>query len=194
MHEHKRFDPARKGYLLSAEREARWDPRRFLARLDLQPGAVVVDLGCGPGFWTLPLAEIAGPTGRVWALDVSRELLDDLAARNPPAQVALVQSSLPQIELVGASVDLAWAAFVFHEVEPPEAFAAELRRVVKPGGRVVVLDWRPDAASESGPPRVHRFQPEQVSGWLSAAGFPSAALTWSDEDTYLVETGRQADQ
>ncbi len=183
----RRFDPHKQGYLISPERQARWDPPRFLARLGLKPGQAVLDLGAGPGFWTFPLAEAVGPSGRVWALDVSQELLDTLMGRQPPTQVRVVRSELPKIDLPDASVDLVWAAFVYHEVQPPEELAAELRRVTKAGGRVAVLDWRPDAESDQGPPRAHRVGPEQVSERLRAAGFTHVDLTWQDADNYLVE-------
>jgi ubiquinone/menaquinone biosynthesis C-methylase UbiE len=192
-HEEKRFDPQRKGYLLSSERRARWDPPRFVDRLGVNAGQAVLDVGSGPGFWTLPLAAAVGPGGRVWALDASQELLDDLAAANPPAQVLLVHSVLPQIDLPDGSADLAWAAFVYHEVEPPTKLATELQRVLKLAGRVAILDWRPDASSEAGPPRAHRYRPEQVIGWLTEAGLAGAALTWQDEDAYLIEANKQPD-
>ncbi len=139
-HNEKRFDPQRQQRLLSADRQAYWNPPQFLTRFDLKPGQTVLDLGAGPGFWTLPLAEIVGATGQVWAIDVSQELLDTLASRNPPAQVKLKQSELPIIDLPDASSDFAWLAFVFHEVEPPEKLASELRRVLRSGSRVAVLD------------------------------------------------------
>jgi ubiquinone/menaquinone biosynthesis C-methylase UbiE len=144
-------------------------------------------LGSGPGFWTLPLAEIVGETGLVWALDVSQELLDALAARNPPPQVRLLHTELPQITLPDASVDLAWLALVYHEVEPPEQLVTELLRVVRGGGHVAILDWRPDAESDAGPPRAHRVRPDQVIARLQAAGFMQAVQTWQDTDYYLVE-------
>jgi SAM-dependent methyltransferase len=196
MHDEKRFDPARKGYLVSPDREARWSPQHFLLRLGLRTGQSVVDVGSGPGFWTLPLAGIVGPAGRVWALDVSQELLDDLAARNPPSQVQPVPSVLTHIELPDAAADLAWVAFVIHEVEPPAAFSAELRRVVKPGGRVAVLNWRPAAAGQAGPPRAHRVSPEQVIAWLNLAGFAGSRQTISQHfgrapyyAVFIVEDG-----
>jgi ubiquinone/menaquinone biosynthesis C-methylase UbiE len=186
-HDEKRFDPQRQHRLLSAERQAYWNPPQFLARLNLQPGQTILDLGAGPGFWTLPLAEIVGATGRVWAVDVSQELLDTLASRNPPVQVHFKKSELPLIDLPNVSADFAWLAFVFHEVEPPEKLASELRRVLRTGARVAVLDWRPDAEGTQGPPRADRVSPEQVIGWLSAVGFTSAHTTWQDTDNYLVE-------
>ncbi len=182
-----RFDPDNRDALLNAQRQERWGPPRFLARLSLQAGQKVLDLGCGPGFWTLPLAEIVGPDGTVWALDVSQEMLDALAARRPPSQVRLLRGELPAIDLPDGSIDWIWAAFLFHEVEPPEQLAAEMRRVTHPTGRVAVLDWRPDAESGDGPPRSHRLSPEQVGEYLETAGFQKATLTWQDEESYLVE-------
>jgi len=183
----RRFDPRHRQTLLGVERQARWDPPRFLARLGLQAGQTVLDLGCGPGFWTLPLAEIVGPQGTVWALDVSQEMLDALAARHPPSQVRLLRGELPAIDLPDGSVDWIWSAFLFHEVEPPEQLAAEMRRVTRPGGKVAVLDWRPDAESGDGPPRSHRLSPAQIGEYLLAAGFQDAMQIWQDEDAYLVE-------
>jgi len=189
----RRFDPDNQGTLLNAQRWERWAPPRLLARLDLQAGQTVLDLGCGPGFWTLPLAEIVGPQGTVWALDVSQEMLDALAARHPPPQVRLLRSELPTIDLLDAAdgrnrgVDWVWAAFVFHEVEPPERLVAEIRRVTRPGGGVAVLDWRPDATGNNGPPRSHRLSPAQIGEYLLAAGFQVAVHIWQDEDAYLVE-------
>jgi ubiquinone/menaquinone biosynthesis C-methylase UbiE len=184
-----RFDPQRKQRLLDPERQAHWDPPAFLSRLGIAPGQTVVDAGCGPGFWTLALAGLAGEQGTVWALDVSQELLDDLAARNPPPQVRLLRADLSRTGLPAGTADLAWLAFVFHEVMPPEGLATELRRIVMPGGRVAVLDWRPDAAGDAGAPRSDRLWPAQVIELLQAAGFARARQTWEDPDSYLVEAG-----
>ena len=181
-----RFDPDNRGKLVEAKRRDRWAPSRFLAQLNLHEGQTVLDLGCGPGFWTLPLAEIVGPAGRVWALDVSEEMLGDLLRRQPPSRVGLLVGELPTIGLSDASVDWIWAAFLFHEVEPPERLAAEMRRVTRPAGRVAVLDWRPDAAGDRGPPRSHRLFVAQLGEYLRASGFATTSRIWQDEEAYLV--------
>lgn len=183
----KRFDSHRHQVLTTAERWAQWDPPRFIAHFGLETGQSVLDLGSGPGFWTLPLAEIVGPAGNVWALDASQDMLDALASRNPPAQVHLLRTELPKVALPDHSIDLAWTAFVFHEVEPPEELARELHRVLKPAGRVLVLDWRTDAKSEKGPPRAHRLSPGQVVAWLRGVGFTRVEQIWQDADNYLIE-------
>jgi len=98
-----------------------------------------------------------------------------------------LRAELPQIELPASSLDWIWAAFVFHEVTPPETLASEMRRLLKESGTVAVLDWRPDAVTEAGPPRHHRLSVEQVTKYLSEAGFTSVTQTWQDDDAYLLE-------
>lgn len=181
------FDQHKMHALIGPEREARWDPPRFLSKLLIQPGHSVLDLGSGPGFWTLPLAGMVGSGGTVWALDVSQEMLDLLARRNPPAQVHPLHAELPKIELPDKSVNWIWAAFVFHEVTPPEILTSEMRRLLKDTGALAVLDWRPDSVTEAGPPRHHRLSAEQVTKYLREAGFQLVAQTWQDDDAYLLE-------
>jgi SAM-dependent methyltransferase len=117
-HHDRRFDPQKRHGLHSAEREAKWHPRSLLRSLGIQPGQTALDLGCGTGFWTLPLAELAGPAGLVWALDVSQEMLNARADIQPPPTGRLLHSELPHIDLPDGSVDWIWGAFVVHEVEP----------------------------------------------------------------------------
>lgn len=189
----RRFDPQKRHGLHSAERTAKWQPRRLLGSLGIQPGQTALDLGCGTGFWTLPLAELVGPTGLVWALDVSQEMLDALAERRPPETVRPLRSELPHVDLPDAAVDWIWGAFVVHEVEPLDALMAELRRVLRPGGQVALLDWRPDAVSNDGPPPHHRLSPAVVSAALQSAAFEVLPPNWQHEDGYLIEARLMAE-
>jgi ubiquinone/menaquinone biosynthesis C-methylase UbiE len=182
----RRFDPKHHAALNSAERAARWQPMQLLKSLDIRHSQTVLDLGCGPGFWTFPLADIVGPQGIVWALDVSQEILEALSARNPPSQVRLLRSELPRIDLPDASLNWIWGAFMLHEVEPLVDLLKEARRVLRPGGRFGLLDWRPDAVHEDGPPRHHRLDPEVVRRTLQENGFRLILSNWEHEDAYLI--------
>ncbi len=183
----RRFDPKHKEILLAESRAKRWDPPNFLRQLEVQPGQLVLELGCGPGFWTLPLADLVGQGGKVWALDASEEMLNALLDRHPPAQVQPVRTELPAIPLPDDAIDLAWAAFIFHQIGAPQRLANEVRRVISPGGRAVVLDWRPDAKGDQGPPRAYRRWPVEVIRWLRRAGFDQVVLRWEDEDAYMIQ-------
>lgn len=182
----RRFDSKRQGMLVGPERLARWNPAQLLPLAGLRAGQTALDLGCGPGFWTLPMAEIVEKNGQVIALDASPEMLRSLAAQSPPAQVRLVQGELPAISLPDASVDFIWAAMVFHEVTPPASLALEARRVLRPRHRLAVLEWRTDAATSMGPPRRHRLSSEQLHTCLLSAGFHDVRLIWQDDDTYMA--------
>jgi len=186
----RRFDHHKMHSLMDADRHARWDPSNFINRFNIRPGESILDVGSGPGFWTFPLADKVGAQGTVWALDVSREMLDELAKRNPPKQVRLLQSELPKINLPDSNLDWIWAAFVFHEVTPPQELAKEMFRLTKVEGVVAVLDWRPDSLGEGGAPRHHRLSVELVTGFLRDAGFDSVKKTWQDDDAYLIEAKR----
>ena len=183
----RRFDPKDKYGLISSDRQARWDPKHFVSRFGPLDGLVALDLGSGPGFWTLPLAERVGSGGQVIALDVSEEMLKTLVERQPPAQVHTMQGELPKIDLPDASVDFIWAAFIYHEVENPEKLALEMSRVLRENGRAAILDWRPEAHGQSGPPRHHRIPSAKVIEQLVQAGFQKASIGWLDQDAYLIE-------
>ena len=180
------FDPQKPHALHHAEREAKGQPRSLLQRLGFQLGQSVRDLGCGHGFWTLPLAEIVGATGTGWALDVSREMLKALAERKPPAQVQPLLSELPHIDLPDALVDWIWGAFVIHKVEPLDGLMAEMQRVLRPGGQLAILDWRHDAVHDDCPPKNHRLSPATIIQQLKTAGFEILPQNWQHEDAYLI--------
>jgi ubiquinone/menaquinone biosynthesis C-methylase UbiE len=184
--DNRRFNPQKRGILVGPERLARWKPTKLLPLAGLRADQSALDLGCGPGFWTLPMAAIVGKNGQVIALDSSPEMLQSLAAQSPPAHVHLMQGELPAISLPDSSVDFIWAALIFHEVTPTASLAMEVRRVLRPGHRLAILEWRTDAATQSGPPRRHRLSPEQVHTCLLSAGFHEFRQIWQDEDTYLA--------
>ena len=186
-HDERRFDHHKMNFLIGEERKSRWEPSRFLKKLAIQPGASVLDLGSGPGFWSIPLAERVGADGIIWALDVSQEMLDLLTQQNPPTQVRLLRVELPKVELPNSSMDWIWAAFVMHEITPLETLASEMKRVLKENGAIAILDWRPDAVNEAGPPRHHRLSVDQITKVMHDAGFKSVTQTWQDDDTYLLE-------
>src|SRR3989338_4846375 len=107
-----KFDPQHIDRLLNADRFKEINPRELLASTGLKAGYVFADVGCGPGFFTLPAAEIVGTKGSVHAIDTQQEMLDALKKRNPPACVHIVKSGEQSIPLKDKEADMALLAYV----------------------------------------------------------------------------------
>lgn len=165
-----RFDPRKAGRLESEERRRRLPPKEILAKIGLSPGMVLADVGAGSGYFALPAAEVVGPSGKVFALDLSEEMLGLLRAKNPPPQVEVLACGEARLPLDNGAADLVLAAFVLHEAPDPKAFLRELHRVARPGGRAALLDWLP-IHEEEGPPLEERIPPEEAGRLLRSAGF-----------------------
>ncbi len=168
-----RFDPMHADRLLSPERRQMQDPDAILGAIGLSPGMRLADVGCGPGFFTLPAAERVGDEGRVYALDVQREMIARTEARAAAAGLANVQAMLSkeaELPLADGAVDAALLANVLHESPDRVTFLAEIGRTLRPGGVLGVVDWRKEEMP-MGPPLDDRLSPDQVEADLRAAGF-----------------------
>lgn len=172
-HQHQpghRFPTERWARLVSEERRALLNPDHFVDRLGVRVGSTVADLGAGPGFFTIPLAERVGPAGRVYAVDVSPEMIRVLRERGLPPQVHAAVSEENGFPIADGIVDVALLAFVLHELSNPAAFLADVKRILAPGGRFVVLEWIPKT-EELGPPLHERLSVEASTRILSEGGF-----------------------
>ncbi len=125
------------------EREERTD--LLLPELALKPGMVVADIGAGTGYIARRMAALVGPMGVVYAVDVQPEMirmLQSLSAKAGLAQVKPVLGAADDVRLPAASVDLAIMVDVYHELEFPREVLASIVRALKPGGRVVFVEYR----------------------------------------------------
>ena len=125
------------------EREERTD--LLLSELSLKPGMAVADVGAGTGYISRRMAAQVGAAGRVYAVDVQPEMirmLQSLAARDKLAQIRPVLGAVDDVRLPPASVDLAIMVDVYHELEFPREVLASIVRALKPGGRVVFVEYR----------------------------------------------------
>lgn len=158
----------------------KWDGVRtelFGARLDLIPlagllaGADVADLGCGTGGLLQAMAPVAHS---LVGVDREPEMLTSARARLASfSNVCLHQGELESLPLPSASVDVAFAVLVLHLVASPPRVLAEAARILRPGGRLVLLDLRPHDRSEYRETMGHLwpgFEPDVLHEWLACAG------------------------
>lgn len=125
------------------EREERSD--LLLAMLELKPGSVVADIGAGTGYYARRVADVVGPAGKVYAVDVQPEMikmLQSVSKQRGYENITPVLGGVDDVKLPAASVDLAIMVDVYHELEFPYEVLASIARAVKPGGRVVFVEYR----------------------------------------------------
>jgi ubiquinone/menaquinone biosynthesis C-methylase UbiE len=132
-------------WLERSERDEEEAPDIALNVLKIPKGASVADIGAGSGFITERLSARVGPTGRVFANDLQPQMLQILGrrlAQRNITNVTLVQGTIDDPRLDPASVDLEIMVDVYHELSQPQAMLRRLRAALKPGGRLVLLEYR----------------------------------------------------
>ena len=132
-------------WLERSERDEEEAPDIALNVLKIPRGASVADIGAGSGFITERLSARVGPTGRVFANDLQPQMLQILGrrlAQRNITNVTLVQGAIDDPKLDAASVDLEIMVDVYHELSQPQAMLRRLRAALKPGGRLVLLEYR----------------------------------------------------
>lgn len=181
----RKFPPEKWDRLLTPQRQAFLDAGWVLDRAGITAGMHVADLGAGPGFFTLPLADRVGSPGAVYATDISPEMLAALENRGVPGHVRLLHAGENTIPVPGAAVDVALLAFVLHELVDPAAFLREVQRILRPDGRLVVLEWIPQDDG-MGPPIGERISEAATRALLETAGFTVVDEAAANPSQYLL--------
>ena len=144
----------------------------IIARLNLQPGNVVADLGAGSGLFAFPLGKAVGQ-GRVYAVELDEGFLTHMRGKAKAEGVTNVLPVLGKFtdpSFPARDVDVAFFHDVLHHVQDRPAYLKSVAGYVKPGGRIVVIDLNPEQSP-------HREQPElvvakeQATKWMADAGF-----------------------
>jgi len=189
MHDHV-FDASQVHRLESKERLQWLPPGEVLGWLELRPGMMIADIGTGTGYFAIPIARAIAPGGRVFAVDLQPELLEvlrkKLAEPSAPANIVLLAGTAGSTGLAAGSCDLALLANVWHELDDYDAALAELTRILKPGGRLAVLDWRPDVERPPGPPLEHRLPAREVQQFFEEHGKRVDAVPNVVQYSYLI--------
>ena len=161
------------GWLERSEREEEEAPDVALNVLKIPKGASVADIGAGSGYLTVRLAARVGPTGRVFANDVQPQMLSMLARRlsdRKITNVTLVEGTFDDPKLPPASIDLALMVDVYHEFSQPQAMLRRLRESLKPGGRLVLLEYRKEDPTVPIKPE-HKMSVAEAKMEVEAEGF-----------------------
>jgi sugar phosphate isomerase/epimerase/SAM-dependent methyltransferase len=161
------------GWLLRETREAEENGVALQRWLAVPRGATVCDLGCGNGYHTLPLARAVGPDGRVFGVELQPQYLVMLQRRAEAAglgNITGVASTIDDPKLPAASCDLVLMVDVYHELSHPVRVMQHVRAALKPGGRVVLVEFRAEDPEVPIKPE-HTMTKAQLRRELASHGF-----------------------
>ncbi len=165
-------------WLERREREREESTSKLIEALELKPGMVVADIGAGSGVISVLMAEKIGAKGRVLAVDVQQEMLDAMKAKCKRLGVTNIKPVLGKVKSPGLDpkcADLAIMVDVYHEFSHPFEMMREIAKSMKPGGRVVFVEYRmedPDVPIKL----VHKMSEAQVKREIGQEEF---GLKWS---------------
>ena len=153
-------------WLERPEREKQEQPTKLLKILDLKPNTVVADIGAGSGYYSFRIAEKVGPKGKVLAVDIQKEMLDIIRQRMKKEEVANIEPILgteKDAKLPSGSVDLILLVDVYHEFAFPFEMTQAMLKALKPGGRLVFVEFREEDRDPEVPILpAHRMTKKQV--------------------------------
>jgi ubiquinone/menaquinone biosynthesis C-methylase UbiE len=168
-------------WLDRSERDLEENPDRAVDVLKLEKGSTVADVGAGSGYMTVKLAKKVGPQGKVYANDIQQGMLDLLSKRVTKSKLTNVSTVLgtqDDPKLPADTLDLVLMVDVYHELSQPQVMLRHIRDSLKPGGRLVLLEYRKEDPDIPIRPE-HKMSVADAKLEVEAEGFK---LTKTNED------------
>lgn len=168
-----KFDPINKKKLDSPERRKMLPPDAVLQKLGLKKDDDMADIGCGIGYFTFPATEIIDSKNNIYAIDISEEMLKEIEKASKEKDIkniSFIKSTEYDLKLEDEKVSFALMVNVLHETGDKVRMLKEINRILRPGGRIAIVDFE-KKQTESGPPIDHRISKDEALEMLKEAGF-----------------------
>ena len=160
----------------------------ILLAFGIKEGDHIADIGCGIGYFTLPAAVIVGDSGRVYAVDVSEDMLAETKRRAEEeklSNVAFARSDGINIQMESNAVSTAFFCTVLHEVGDVKAVLNETNRILKQDGKIIIIEWD-KSNGNFGPPDSHRLDKVVLKCALEEASYVNIVLGSQGEHFYTL--------
>jgi ubiquinone/menaquinone biosynthesis C-methylase UbiE len=170
------------------ERKKWQNPEAILKEIGLKPGLTFMDVGCGGGFFTLPAARLTGAAGKVYAVDINANFVEQIkqrAASEGLTNLELKTGPAEDTLLCQSCADIVFFGIVLHDFRDAGRVLKNARAMIKPDGKLVNLDWKKEV-TRIGPPVAVRFDEKAASNLIEAAGFIIEKVRDSGPDHYLI--------
>lgn len=169
------------------------DPEKILSEIGLEPDMTFVDAGSGDGYFAIPAARIVGPKGKVIAFDIDDGAISRL--RTQAADEGLIQLSAgvrPAEEMIACDgcADFVFFGIDLHDFADPAKVIRNARRMLRPAGLLVDLDWKPEPMS-FGPPLKRRFSIDKARQMMQSEGFDIKSVAEAGPYHYIIVAGMQ---
>jgi ubiquinone/menaquinone biosynthesis C-methylase UbiE len=175
--------------LESSNRVGRLKIDETVAKLDLNPGDQIADIGAGSGLFCPPLAKAVSPGGKVYAVDIEPGLIEHIANRARELEITNIETVLGQFtdpSLPAHNLDLAFMFDVLHHIEHRAEYLRALARYLRPAGRIAVIDFHPERGPHRDDPALQTTK-DQTDAWMAAIGFkPVEEFELFDDKWFVV--------
>ncbi len=172
----KKFDPAKRKKLNNPIRLQWIPPWKIEGLLEMKEGGVYLDIGAGTGYITKEIA-VQAPEAKIYALDIEPLMVEEMKKCRGQESVFPRLMERDILAFDGNSIAGVWSITVFHELGKAAPLLREIRRVLRPGGRLLLVDWeKTPEASEQGPPLEHRVTVGEVMEELKNEGFDDVQM------------------
>ncbi|WP_010662198.1 class I SAM-dependent methyltransferase [Marinilabilia salmonicolor] len=176
--EDKKFNPEHRKKLNDPERLEKLEPGKIWTFIDYKKPERILDIGAGTAFITAALADLM-PKALIDAFDIEPVMVEEMRS-NLPEYSRITPHLMADNELPVANeyADVVWMINLFHELRKPHLLLKEIKRVLKPNGKLLIIDWaKREDACESGPPLEHRVDEATITSLMVDADFSNIKAT-----------------
>ena len=183
-----KFDVKNKHKLDNEHRRKLLPPMDTLLSLELKVGDIMADIGCGIGYFSIPASEIIGTSGKVFALDISPEMLEEVEKKVVELNINNIETILTdgnKLKLKKHHINFAFMSNVLHEIEDKEKLLEEIKDILVNKGRIAIVEWQKNN-TEFGPAKEDRLDKVDLVKLLEKLGFYNIATIDIGENFYGV--------
>ena len=187
-----KFDFKNKDRLDSPERKQMLPPEQSLLKAGLKLGDIFVDIGCGTGYFSIPASRIVGKDGKVFALDISQEMIafitDKIRKDGSINNIVVLKSDSIRFPLPDNTATIVLVSNVLHESDDKPGFIREISRILASRRRLAIIEWN-KIHSDKGPPYEDRISGDEIKLLIEKEGFllKTTESLSKDQALYLCE-------
>ena len=183
-----KFEFEKRNKLISEKRKNTLPAKKILLDICLKEGDIFADIGCGIGYFSFPASEIVGKKGKVYAIDISQDMLNEIKKNIDDKEITnieLVKTLENSLEILDDTIDFAFASTVLHEADDLYSLLIEIKRVMIDKGKFVIIEWN-EVRRDLGPSLDHRLSSNELSKKLEEIGFKNIKISDLNEYFYFI--------